>query len=214
MKTDDLIKQLSQDLKPAPKAMRAGLFAVSGVAIGLLVVIGSLGLYSVRSNFLECCKDPRFLVDLLLSSFLLGGGLWMVAKLRSPTFQVQSWQWVSFAVVFGLDLSLHLLQVWSSDKYAIAAGLDSQGFSCSAVALQTAIVPMALYIWQSKSGASVFPKQSGIFAAMAAWGAGSLMICAHCPVESSLHILIWHLMLPGILLIAVGAGLGQKFLKW
>jgi hypothetical protein len=214
MKTDDLIHQLAQNLKPVTSQMRPGRFVGMGLFVALIAILLGLAAFSVRSDFLVCCTNPLFIMDLLLSLTMLVGGLWLVAKLRNPTFHVQSWHKRGLIAVLLVDIGLHFSRMLSLGRYAWTQGLAIEGFSCSWSMMLAAALPIAFYLWQSRKGASTEPLQSGLFAAVAGWGAGGLMICIHCPVESSSHILLWHLLVPGALLIAMGIGLGRKFLRW
>ena len=54
----------------------------------------------------------------------------------------------------------------------------------------------------------------GLYLGLAAFTVGFLGISAHCNLENSLHVALWHFALP-LLFVAAGAGaVGRRYLRW
>jgi hypothetical protein len=118
---------------------------------------------------------------------------------------------VPAAVILALGTMLELTLVPRSQWFArMVAGSP---LACFASVLVLSLPVLAGALWALRAGAPAHPRRSGAFAGMLAGGVTAALYLLHCPGDSLLYTLAWHV--PALLAITgLGAALGPRLLRW
>lgn len=214
MKTDDLISQLSQDLQPVKAPEKPLLFVAKWVFFSVIVVVlAILGLHP-RIDLLQSLEHFDTWLQLAGFAALLFASLYLTAWSSSPGKPgLQKYLKMIFAVLALLTV-LQVLRVLGIDQAAAAEGVALLGSRCALVAMTVGAVTGAFITWKTRQGASTSPLLSGLIIGFAAVGAGGIAITLHCSSQNGMHILVWHFLLPLIVMAATGSFVGRRFLRW
>lgn len=214
MKTEELISQLSQDLKPVRPLPGTGLLVGRWVLLGLLLVAAALTLFHPRADLSAQWQNSATLVQLLSFAGLFLLSLVLLAWSLFPGKpHLTIWE----KVLPGLLICFFLYQlgrVMQLDKALLLEGLEWQGLECALAASLVGGVTALFLLRRARRGASVTPLKSGLILGLASLGAGGIAITLHCGNENSLHIGLWHLLIPLLVLQGIGALFGLYFLRW
>lgn len=200
---DDLIKQLTDDLKPvtpmAPAWQRAVIFAALGLSLtfGLAVLIG------LRADLGAQMHNSHFIAEIttLLSAGILSA--LTAARLAVPDTRVRLPVKLPFAIA-------HLLWVWLLGKTIAVMDMAQQDHGHGACTLDLAlmvILPLAAATGGMMRGAPVFRGMAGyaMSVSMVSFAAAAMRLL--CPNDETGHLLFWH-FLPAVGIAALGMILG------
>jgi hypothetical protein len=119
--------------------------------------------------------------------------------------------WVPAAVIFALGIATELALVPRGEWFARMVGGSPLACFLSVFALSLPVLAGAL--WALRAGAPAHPRRSGAFAGMIAGGVTAALYLLHCPGDSLLYALAWHV--PALLaVIGLGTALGPRLLRW
>ena len=119
--------------------------------------------------------------------------------------------WVPAAVILALGTMLELTLVPRSQWFARMVG--GSPLACFSSVLVLSLPVLAGALWALRAGAPAHPRRSGAFAGMLAGGVTAALYLLHCPGDSLLYTLAWHV--PALLaIIGLGAALGPRLLRW
>jgi hypothetical protein len=208
MKDDKLIRTLVADLSPV-KAKNPIRITVFSLAAGIIVTpFIFILLMTVRPDLQKSVNNPIFLFSVFSSLLICLIGVFTSIFLSTPGRNPKYLIGLLGISLTGLMLTL---LIWPNSN---AQGSLAGGQSCSIGAILLGTFSFIIFGFAAKKMA---PQNPGLVGALCGVGAGCIGMTAiafHCPSESSLHLLIWHLSLPLIGFGILGYFLGQKFLRW
>jgi hypothetical protein len=213
MKTDDLIKNLSTELRPA----ETKLFYATSFAAWL---IGTFGILALSFYFLPFREDllPRFHSIFFVTETALCFALFLVAVLVAYRSSIPSlFQLKDSRVGWAI---LALLGVMVASRVSVAdiraEFLGEMSFyrgRCGPIMLILGTLDTVLLMALARRGAPIQPRVTGLWIALASGALGLLVMQFICDHENFLHMLLWH-ALPMGFLMAAGAAIGQRVLRW
>lgn len=214
MKTDDLISQLSSDLKPVKPAESVFVFAIKwtvfSIVAVILVIVGLQPRFDLLQTLASFDTWAQLLGFALLLLTSLGLAGWASSPGRSGLYKYLRAVFLVLAVLAVIQ-TIRLLGV---SQAVLAEGLSVLGSRCAIVSMIVGVLTGAFYTWKARQGATTHPLLSGLVLGLAAVGAGGVAITLHCASQNGMHIFIWHFILPLLVMTAIGSWIGQKLLRW
>jgi hypothetical protein len=215
MKTDDLIQQLSSQLKPV-RPMTSPLRMVSLFAgLGFILIIAGFAFMSRRPDLQAQFKNPQFLFEVGISIFLAFSALALAAYLSRPGLDqiVQRLEKITVGIL-ALVLVYDGYRIAELTQNQIHLGLNLSGVECfSCVAGYALLLGTALIYWL-RQGASINPHLSGLVIGTAGVALGNISITFFCDLENAMHSLVWHFTLPIVVAAGIGFFASRTLLKW
>jgi hypothetical protein len=212
MKTDDLIRSLTQDLATPPPRLGARLALGLGIGFGLAAVLFFVFL-GPRPDIAQAIMWPRFDFKFVVTLSLAGASLFLVLRLARPAAELRpaavALRIVLFVLATGVGVELMSLPpVWWQ---TVATGKNS---SICLRAIPTLSIPLLVgALIALRSGAPTRPGLAGAAAGLLAGGLAATLYAAHCTDDSPLFVAIWYSLGVGIV-TAAGAIAGRIMLKW
>jgi hypothetical protein len=215
MKTEQLIDQLTEKLKPVRVAkLRAGAallwtLALLGLCLALISVIG------VRPDLRSATIPARIACGLLGSVVLLIGAVAGFIRLLIPARPAPVW------TVPSLILGALLIAASSVATYGSLgasslndwAGLDASGWRCTGTLTLFAFLLSLPMILAARRYAPTELAKAGLFLASAAVSGAFAILLVHCPSDDLVHVVAYHLI-PSTLLAAGASTLLARTLRW
>lgn len=213
MRTDDLIRALSNDLVPIrPRAVqrRLGSAVVVGALATLALVIVCLGL---RPDLAIALTGGMFWLKLGYTASIGLGALAMTARLARPeATAMTSLKWLLIPVALMAAVALVELfemppsdwgQAWMGESWKLCPFLI---FGLSIPIYLGLIVAFRRFAPSRLTA-------TGAVAGLASGGLAAAIYCLHCPEASALFVLTWYTL--GMALAAfAGALAGMRLLRW
>lgn len=214
MKTDDLINQLSRDLKPVRPVLTPGKFVVFFSALSALVVLVGVSIFHTREDLVSRIAAPSYLGDLLCPFLFTLCAIVLIARLSVPgrgrgaffSLALASSVIVYFAIEIGRSFLLN--------RSDFSAGLDVAGAKCYLMVLLLAAFPVAALVISLLRRAPTRPLTVGLLIALAGIGCGEIAIALHCPIDNAVHISLWHIVLPVLTAAATGTFVLSRLIRW
>ncbi|GEO84360.1 MULTISPECIES: NrsF family protein [Alphaproteobacteria] len=211
MKTDDLIRLLSQD---APVRMRLGrmlaLAVVAGVAVSAALLLSTVGL---RDDLESAIETARVAFKIGMTLVLAIAAVGLVSRIGRPGVPLRPW-----ALTLLLPLALMVVAVGVElvvvPKDAWAAKLIGQNAAfCLFFIPLLSLAPLTGFLAALRNGAPDNPGLAGAAAGLAAGAIGAALYAWHCPDDSPLFGAAWY-TLAILLVIAAGYAVGRRLLRW
>lgn len=214
MKTDDLISQLTENLKPVQSPEKPLSFALKwGIGSLVLIVLVILSLLP-RIDLMQSLQHFDTWAQLGAFALLLFASLGLVSWSSSPGKEGFKKYLKGVFAILALLALIQVVRVLGLSEDLMAEGLAVLGSRCALVAMIVGAVTGALITWKARQGASTHPLMSGLVLGLAAVGAGGVAITLHCSNLNGMHILVWHFLLPLIVMAVAGSFVGRKILRW
>ncbi len=215
MRTDDLIHELSVDLKSVKPLATPMRMTVIFVVFGLALLGVCFLIMQSRADLKDHLVKPIFLLETSLS-FLLG-----LVALAWSSFLIRPGQEVkakklsgaTLAILF-CTLSLSAFEVVLMEPSQIQTGLNSAGIHCFMNVVVYGLLLGAVCMYWLRKGASMNSRLSGFAIGIACLGFGSLAIGFFCGVDNGMHIFMWHFLLPMGGLLFCGIATARYSLRW
>lgn len=211
--TEDLIDQLSRDLRPARKgavARRLAVAVASGVGVSLLGISLSLGL---RPDFPQAMASRMFWMKLAYAGAYAAVGVLCVERLARPAGAAgRRLGWLAApAIGIAIAAGLQLAQAQPARMRHLVMGHSAM--LCPWVIAATSAPLLIALIWAVRGLAPTRLRLAGALAGLTAGGFGALVYCLHCPEVGAPFVAIWYSL--GILVpCAIGALAGPRLLRW
>lgn len=214
MRTDDLINQLSSDLKPVRPQLSPFRFAVAFSFVCFIVICAGLMLVHVRSDWGSKFASLPFDLDLLFSLGLMLSALAVVGSLSSPGRGRGTVGLIAcFTFVVGI-FAFGFLRAGILELSDMLNGMGAAGVKCLLTVIGFSLLPSLVIGFTLLKRAPLRPKMIGVAMGLASIAAGTFAITLHCYVDNGMHIALWHFLLPIVVGIAAGLTFGAKSLKW
>lgn len=210
MKTDDLIKALSQDRTvAAPPSRRIALELACGGA--MMIALFSM-LLGPRPDLSEVLSSPRFLLKPIVSLILMAAALGLLLRVAVPVVVVGRWRhafWLPAALLMSAVL-LELLLLPSAEWSTRAIGHN--GLWCLTMIPMLAIAPLACALHALRAAAPGDARLAGAVAGLCAAGFAATAYALHCSDDSPLFVALWYLPAMAVVTTA-GAVAGDRLLR-
>jgi hypothetical protein len=212
MRTDDLIAVLSDDLKPAPRALVPGMLVLglaAGLAVSTLLMWMMLG---PRPDLAAAMAGRMFWMKLAYVLTIGVLGLWLVERQARAGADARAPFLLLALPVVGLSVAA---AVQLSAPRADSATLI-MGSSAAVCPFLIALLALPLFAGLAVAMRHLAPTRltfAGAAAGLAAGGWAATVYAFHCPESAAPFILIWYSL--GMLLAALfGALVGRFALRW
>ena len=214
MKTDELINQLTSELKPVkPRISPLAFTGVFSLAALIVALLGALAIH-FRVDWMDKLHDGLFVFDLMSSLAIVVSSLLVASWLSSPgRGNGGAKQILCFSIV-ALTLAVSIGRAVSLDHEAIMAGLNPVGFKCFVTVLVLSLIPWGALAFFTSRRAPLRPNIVSISVTLAGLGAGLIGITLHCPVDNGAHIATFHFIMPIIVAFIVALSVLPKKMKW
>ncbi|MGO4832953.1 NrsF family protein [Rhizobiaceae sp. 2RAB30] len=211
MKTDDLIKALSTDVRPAmPMTLAWWIAAALGAAVAASVFVMTIGPRPDIADAMHTVRFPfKFVVTVALAvtAFRLAG----VLSRPGADFGLM-WPWLLLApALLGVAIAAEMFFV-PGDQ--LAARLVGTNWAvCLALIPLIGIGPLAIFLAALRHGAPTRPALAGAVAGLAAGGLAATFYAAHCTDDSPLFVAAWYTIAVAILAL-LGALIAPRVTRW
>jgi hypothetical protein len=214
MKIDQLVDQLTENLQPVRPVMRPFQLVVLFLFISIFTIGLGLTVFHFRPDVSAQLSRVNYWIDLLLPFVVMIGAFFLIGRLSVPGRRLgdvlpKVWQ----ALFIGL-MSFEIVRAFWAGRSAEMVGFDPAGLKCSILVLLLALVPSAGMAFMVIKRAPTRPLIVGLLVAIAGLGAGEVAIALHCPIDNSIHIALWHFVLPVGVGALFGALVGSRWFRW
>lgn len=214
MKTEDLISQLTGDLKPVRAPEKAFVFALKWTLASFVMIAAVIGLLSFRGDLQARLQTASTIWEILSFVALLFSALLLASWTSSPGRETKNGYSRLLLGVLALCALVNFVGLFGLSSELIAMGMDMLGSNCTLVAMAVGILTGAMFTYKLRQGASTNPLKSGAIIGLAALGAGGVAITLHCGSANGMHILMWHFLTPFAAMVLLGMVIGKKIFRW
>jgi hypothetical protein len=212
MKTADLINSLAADpiTPPIHLGRRVTLALALGAAVSLALFMAALG---PRPDFAAAARTVRFDLKFVDALALLAPSALLCWRLMRPDARPGALALLLVAP-FALLVSAvvaELLLVPSDVWRTRLIGTNWQ--HCLTLIPLLSIAPLTALILAMRAGAPLHPALTGALAGAAAAGVAAMIYASSCTDDSPLFVASWY-PLATLVVVAVGALAGRRFLQW
>jgi hypothetical protein len=212
MRTSELIAALAADPQPRSLALRWRYFLsiAIGVLLSALVFAVAIG---PRPDILHAIGTLRFEWKFVDTIALAVPTLFLAWRLLRPDAKAGALA-IGLLVpvaLLGGSVAMELMMVPSDLWGTKLVGANSM--HCLMVIPLLSIAPLAALIFVMRAGAPASPPLAGAVAGLAAAALAAALYAANCTDDSPLFVATWYLLATAII-VAVGAVLGDRFLRW
>jgi hypothetical protein len=211
MKTDDLIKMLSQDAAVSQTLARAVGWAIAGGT--LIAGLAFFAIIGFRPDIAQAAETVRFLFKFVITISLAIAAIGMVLRLARPGVPLSGWGWALAAapVLLGAAVLIELAVTPAADWGVKMIGTNAR--NCLTIIPLLSIGPLACLLFALKQGAPTRPGLAGAIAGLASTGIAATFYASNCTDDSPLFIITWYPLAAGIVVL-VGYLAGNRLLKW
>jgi hypothetical protein len=209
MKTDDLIKTLSQDAPAEPPIWRSAAVAAVVAALGGAALF--FAFIGMRPDIAAAMDTWRFNLKLALTLAAAVLLSWEFLRVMRPNAQARIWPSVALAAAIAFAVIVELTLV-PREAWAMSA-IGKNWLACLTTIPFLSALPLAAAIWAMRTGAPSAPGIAGAIAGGVSAALGAFLYATHCTDDSPLFVAIWYPLAAG-LVVAAGALAGRVALKW
>jgi hypothetical protein len=208
---DELIEQLTGDLRPTRRISPWSGRALLGLA-AVLTVVMLVARFGMRPDFAAGQPHSVPLISLLVILSLCITFTVAVTAMARPAVGAArgGWQWALAPLAI---LPIAAAVTAASDAGELAKMLPPEGPACLIVGTLASLASIALLTYWLRRGAPTSASRAAWLIGIAGGAVGALAMGFVCPIDAITHIGTWHV---GII---VTAGLGSRlalpyFLRW
>lgn len=211
MKTDDLIKALSTDVRPAMPMARAwwiaGALGAVAAAIVFFMTIGP------RPDIADAMETVRFPFKFVVTTALAATAFGLLRALSRPAAELRrAWPWLLLApALLGLAV---VAEVFAVPADQLATRLVGKNLAvCLTFIPLIGTGPLAMFLAALRHGAPTRASLAGAVAGLAAGGFAATFYAAHCTDDSPLFVASWYTIAVAILAM-LGAVIAPRVARW
>ena len=214
MKTEQLIEDLALDLAVAGPVQSAQPLAVRLLVAILIAAVPTVLIIAFglsRNPHLAHGLNPALEFTLVAALVLMVGAFWMATALGRPERRARPTWLLLPAVILTIGVGAELM-TWPRATWT-ARLMGDEPLACFALVSLLSLPILAGALWALRHGAPTRPGSSGAMAGLLAGGTTAALYTLHCPEDSLLFVVAWHV--PAVALVAaIGALLAGKLLRW
>lgn len=211
MSVNDLINSLSESVeprKPLGTLRKRWLEILSSSTVAVLL---TFLLFSIRYNLSDALHTVFFWVGLGLLAVCWLGITYSMAILELP--QVSNSKSLRVSLLSLVALSAYYLFL-GLESHQWSDGVSVSGIHCSIGIMALSLLPSVAMVLLVRRGATTRPIFLGINLGLGSSVLGALALQFSCPSDVSIHLFLWHLVVPIAICAVAGALVGKKFLSW
>jgi hypothetical protein len=211
VETDELIKLMSEDVRPPVNLSRAIQIAlIAGTVIAGLAFFSVLGF---RPDIWQAAETVRFLFKFVVTISLAAAAVGTIVRLATPGVDLGWWRWslIVAPLLLALAAAMELFATPSSLWGTKLVGANA--LHCLTIIPVLASVPLASLLIALRHGAPANPGLAGAVAALASVGIAATLYASNCPDDSPLFVVTWYPLATAIV-TAAGYFLGKRVLRW
>lgn len=213
MSTKNLIDNLSKDLtrvRPLPTLQRRwfNILAVSILGLG-----ATFWLFSIRHNLSDVIHTKQFIFGAVLLLITWVVSAFSLANLELPSSR-ENKCWRISLVLLTLLVVVYLMAGVASGLDSMAGGLHFSGLPCSLDIAFLSILPGIFVFYFLRRSATTAQGLIGANLGLCCGALAAFALQFSCPKEAPTHLMLWHIVLPLLILAGLGWLIGRKFLKW
>jgi hypothetical protein len=211
VKTDDLIRALSQDTKPA-RPVRTVLVSglIPALALAVVAIWMTLGF---RTDFVAALSAPFSVMRYVLTGALGAVALTLALRLSRPEGAETARFW-PLAVVAVAALSVLVWAYLTTPAEGRQMALVGKTMVTCLVAIPLlSILPVGAILFALRNGAPSSPALTGAIAGLAGSGFAAAIYALHCIEDSPLFYVTWY-SLAILSVTLVSTLIGQRMLRW
>lgn len=211
MKTDDLIKALSADIRPAaPPGLLWWAAAALAAAIAAVVFFATIG---PRSDIAAAAQTVRFPIKFVVTIALAGSAIPVLRILSRPVAELRqaARRLLVPPLLLGIAVVAELFVV-PPDQLAERLVGNNMAVCLTFIPL-IGIGPLAIFLAALRHCAPTRPVLAGAVAGLAAGGLAATFYAAHCTDDSPLFVATWYTIAIAML-AALGAMLAPRVARW
>jgi hypothetical protein len=209
---DDMIDSLVADLQPVRRLSRLRGMVLATVTVSAMIAAVAW-MSGFRTDLLAGEATPEFLIPAAMFLTLGLVATWSTVSMAQPHVGARhdEWKWAA-AMAISLPVSGLIAGLAGGTRHAIANSPE-WGLVCLGASLTAGLLPLAMLIAWLSRGAPSSPGKAGIVAGVAAASLGTFAWSLHCPLNSLLHIGVWHGLAP---LAGAFSGflIAKPFVRW
>lgn len=209
--TEDLINELSTDLKAVELQKTPAKFGLIFFSITLLIIMIGLALSSLRNNFNLVFFNHLFMLEIISTLGLLFSGLIIIAWLTSPGRRFGKLYKILTSTAFLFLLILNSYRLSISPMPSSISHADS---NCFFVAVFFSLLIASLLFYSVKKRVVINSVIIGMLVGFTSVAGGLLAITLHCPSTDLVHISLYHYFLPMSIGFVAGSLGGKYYLRW
>ncbi|MDB2447439.1 DUF1109 domain-containing protein [bacterium] len=210
MNTEELIKNLTDDLPASTKVISIGKFATIWSSITLVFLGIALYWFGVGSNLETILSSPPMMLEAALSlvlGVLAAAGAFILSV---PSKHVG--KDLKYMAIFPIVLWFSVLAFrWSMFETSAPNLLGPM--HCFWTVIGLAIIPGLTIFYFIRKASPLKPGVTGFLALTASFGLSAFVMRLACPIQDPFHQSVMH-FLPVLLIGGIGVLLGKKLLKW
>jgi len=213
MKTEELIKALAADHDTPRAVLGYRLAAAIVVGFVLSMAIFALVLGPRPDAATALSHEPRFLLKFLVTLTLAASAAVLAVRLLSPGAATRWW---SAFLLLGPALLIAgiLYELATIAPAAWGSRMVGTNAMVCVVAVPVLAAPvLAALIYAMREGAPTRPALAGAVGGLVAAGVGATLYAAHCADDSPFFVATWY-GIATVIVVAVGALAGARFLRW
>lgn len=209
MKTDELIKTLSEDAtKPRPMWRSAGMMGLVGGAAALILFFLTLG---VRPDLAQAAATGLFQLKMAVFGAIAVVTAADFYRLMRPGARQVPYGVIAAAAILTAAAAYQLSVVPPAEWQAQMFSGDWR--ACLVAVPFLALGPLAAAFVAMRAGAPASPGIAGLAAGGVAAAVGAAIYATHCPADTPIFYAVWYTLgAAGIL--GVGTAAGQLTLRW
>jgi len=212
MKTDELIRALTADQRPAgpPPGLALLLAAAGGLAVSIVLFAAWVGL---RPGLGDLVMSLPFMLKPMEMGLLVIAAAVMVLRLVRPGQSPRVAVLVAAAVpaIMVAALAAELMMVPRSEWLVRLAGVH--WYVCVINMVLLALPVLAAILFGLRFGAPTRPALAGAAAGLLAGALSATLYISHCPDDSPIFVAAWFTLAIAIV-TGIGALLGARVLRW
>lgn len=211
MKTQDLIKALSTDVRPAMPIGRAWWIAAAlGAAVAAMVFFVTIG---PRLDIAAAVQTVRFPFKFVVTTALAMTAFGLLRVLSRPAAELRrAWPWLLLApALLGLAVVAEVFVIPADQLTTRLVGTNLA--VCLTFIPLIGIGPLAIFLAALRHGAPTRPVLAGAVAGLAAGGLAATFYAAHCTDDSPLFVATWYTIAVAMLAL-LGAVLAPRVARW
>jgi hypothetical protein len=190
---DIMVERLFPDYQPAKPLWPVHKRLVLWLALEFGIVVAGFAVH--RPDLLQRLRSTQYLLE--LGAFLAMGTGAAVLALRTAIPGCEPNRYELSVIPIVALTAIGLIACEHSIIPVSVAQFIRAGIQCTIFTGTVAVVPWIGLFWAVRRGAPLAPLSAGALIGMATFSFAFALGRLCCPIEDSLHFLIWH-MLPGV----------------
>jgi hypothetical protein len=213
MNSDDLIKNLSNDLKPVKKQSSPNVFAIRCLVFLILITITGIVLLRIRNDLQAELINLSFVIDICFNVFVLLSGIFLTAWFSTAgRIYNKSYKFIMlllFVSILGFNVYRLSLTTIFYNKFTV----NVFDLKCFLVVMALSLLSIFIMIFAVSKRIVFNAGLVGSIIGLLSFSVGSFVIGMHCPLNNEEHVTLYHAIIPMITGAFIGFLSGKVFLK-